>query len=164
MPHARDVGFLPFALALCRTRYRPRRVWHLELRPAMSDAPCRHMGWGVLEFRISDVLGVLEACCFSDFELFPELGEFVIRNRDVRCQPRTASVRRCQTHIGECWPPHLCGALAHGNHTSLKGCDCVRVCALGMAADPPGSLGVSHRPLSLTSHETPDPRRPHSPP
>ena len=63
MPHARDVGFLPFALALCRTRYRPRRVWHLGLRPGMSDASCRHMGWGwgVSDFRISDVLGFLKA-------------------------------------------------------------------------------------------------------
>ena len=29
------------------SRYRPRRIWHLGLRPGMSVAPCRHMGWGL---------------------------------------------------------------------------------------------------------------------
>ena len=44
------------------SRYGPRRVFHLRLRPGLKDAPCRHMGVGVgawsSEFRMfSDVLG-----------------------------------------------------------------------------------------------------------
>ena len=41
-----DLGFLLSRPA--PSRYRPRRDWHLGLRPGMSVATCRHTRWGVL--------------------------------------------------------------------------------------------------------------------
>ena len=35
-------------------RYRPRRGWHLGLRPGMSVATCRHIRWG---FEVLNMFG-----------------------------------------------------------------------------------------------------------
>jgi hypothetical protein len=115
MPHARDVGFLPFALALCRTRYRPRRVWHLGLRPGMSDATCRLMGWGVFGVWNSDVLGILRHFWGVLGSCFLNWGG-VILNRNVRL-PATDSL--CPAVVYAHWRVLAAPLMLAPSHTAI---------------------------------------------